>query len=213
MITRKAYFLWEGLTRHLAWATLGLCLIPYGVLLLNLRLDLHGDAAVASIPSPKLFVALALLGAVLPAVGAFTIVYRLVQDRERFQLRLLLQAYFCLILIFASGYALLQASSATPSFSGMIAVWAEARPATLAEHVAALHMLFFDALYLSVVTITTVGFGDLLPLSVGAKILTAIESLVGLGFMGLVLGHYFSVCTRCSPLSADDPAKRQEHHL
>lgn len=56
-----------------------------------------------------------------------------------------------------------------------------------------LHAIFFEALYLSV---TTVGFGDLVPLTRFGKVLTALEGLAGIGFVGVALGHYFSVCLR-----------------
>lgn len=76
----------------------------------------------------------------------------------------------------------------------MTTLWSPQGAATLEVHVDRLHAIFFDSLYLSVMTITTVGYGDLVPLTPTGKVLTAIEGLAGIGFIGVALGHYFSVC-------------------
>jgi voltage-gated potassium channel Kch len=141
---------------------------------------------------------LAVLGGVVPGIGLIVILGKLTRDRQRFRLRMLLEAYLSLILIFASGYAVLQASSLEPSVSGMELLWESTDGASLGEHVWRLHEVFLDGLYLSVMTITTVGYGDLLPLSPWAKTLSALEGVAGIGFIGVALGHYFSVCLhRC----------------
>jgi voltage-gated potassium channel Kch len=127
-------------------------------------------------------------------VGLWSVFAVLIRDRDRFRLPMLVMAYASLILIFASGYGILQASSIEPSFSTMPLLWQEAEGATLADHVRRLHAIFLDSLYLSATTITTVGFGDIVPLSPLAKVLAALEGVVGIGFVGVALGHYFSVC-------------------
>ena len=118
-------------------------------------------------------------------------VRRLIRERDRFRLGRVLEAYGCLVLIFTSGYALLQTSSAESSFVGMTQVWTS-EPGTLEQHVGRLHSTYLDSLYLSTITITTVGYGDMVPATGAAKLLTALEGLAGIGFIGLVLGHYFS---------------------
>ena len=47
---------------------------------------------------------------------------------------------------------------------------------------------FDDALWWSLVTTTTVGYGDISPESTGGRILAAILMLVGIGFLGMVTG-------------------------
>lgn len=47
---------------------------------------------------------------------------------------------------------------------------------------------FVRMLYLSAVTITTLGYGDIVPLSTKARFLVAFESVLGLVFIGLFLG-------------------------
>ncbi|KAL2612942.1 hypothetical protein R1flu_024634 [Riccia fluitans] len=48
--------------------------------------------------------------------------------------------------------------------------------------------VFIDALYICVVTLTTVGYGDLVPSSTAAKLFTCLYVLVGFGLVGALLG-------------------------
>lgn len=48
---------------------------------------------------------------------------------------------------------------------------------------------FFDALYFSTITLATVGFGDIVPVSSLARALVLVEVMVGLGLLGFLLGR------------------------
>lgn len=179
------------ISRRVALLTSLACIAPYLYLVMYLRLDLHGEKDMAVMPGNPVFAFLAAIGVALPCLGAMEMVRRLIRERDRFRLGRVLEAYVCLVLIFASGYALLQTSSAEPSIVGMAQVWTP-QPSTLDQHVERLHSIYLDSLYLSTITITTVGYGDMAPATGAAKLLTALEGLVGISFIGLVLGHYFS---------------------
>lgn len=60
---------------------------------------------------------------------------------------------------------------------------------------------FFSLLYFSVVTITTLGFGDITPVKTASQMLTASESLIGITLIGLFL----------NALSHDRSARDSEH--
>ena len=177
----------------IGWLGVAICGLPYVALLLYLRGSMHADADAATLPGPWFLALLFVVGGGTAGLGLAALLRRLAQERRVFQLGLLLQTYALSIAIFASWYAVLQSSAIEPAFSGIPALWGTA--ATLEEHVRRLHEVFFDAVYLSIVTITTVGYGDIHPVSVAAKLLTAIEGLLGVGFLGVALGHYF----RCVP--------------
>ncbi len=187
----------DFLKRHLFLLTLGFCLVPYIGILIYIRVVMHADIELATVPDRWFLVILSIVGIIVPSIGVFNIIKELVGERENFRLSSLLQAYAVLILIFASGHVLLQTGSLTPAFSGMPMIWEAGSPATVVAHISRLHEIYFDSIYLSVVTITTVGYGDILPLSPWAKILAAAEGMAGIAFIGVALGHYFSICGRC----------------
>ena len=186
--------------RRVLVATLFLCLIPYASLRVYLSGAMHVTDQLYDVPGPTFLAVLVLLGAVVPACGIALVLRRLVADRNRFRLRMLLEAYGALVVIFASTYAVLQTASTTPAFAGMPLVWVGAEAASQAEHLGRLHEVFADGLYLSIVTMTTVGYGDLVPLTLTAKMLSAFQGVLGIGFVGLVLGQYFAVCLHCQGL-------------
>lgn len=172
-----------------------LCLIPYFGMLLYLILGLHtiGDQA-HHVSTPFMLLCLAFVGGLIPAFGIIYILRNLLSNKKHFELRGILEAYASLIIIFASWYSLLQVQSHESAFEGMRTMWLAGKDVSLMTHISHLHSIFLDSLYLSIMTITTVGFGDMVPLTTFGKILTASESLIGVGFLGVVLGHYFSVC-------------------
>ncbi len=178
--------------------TLTASLTPYLGLLLVISLRMHGSAAEAAVPSPWILSGLFVLGVVVPCAGVIWTLRWILSGRLRFQLSALLEAYGALIVLFASSYAIAQASSTEASFVGLPLLWS-ADPVTLGVHIERLHDLFFESLYLSVMTITTVGYGDLAPISRLGKVVAAAEGLAGIGFIGIALGHYFSVCLHGRP--------------
>ena len=178
--------------RHLA-VSLALCGLPF-VGLVAFLLWSHRAVALLHPPSSGLLIVLGALGAIVPGLRVADVWRRLLGDPRRFHVALLLQMYASLILGFASVYTLLQASAVEPHFAGMATMWTR-EPGTLSAHLSALVSVFVDGLYLSVVTITTVGFGDIVATSSASRLVVAAEALTGVAFMGLVLGRYFSYCT------------------
>ncbi len=155
---------------------------------------MHGGSVEATVPHASVMVWLFALGVVVPIAGVVWIVRWVLRDGLQFRLLGLLEAYGALIVLFASAYALVQVGSVEPGFAGMPTLWSAGDPATLEVHVQRLHEVFFESLYLSVTTITTVGYGDLAPIAPLGKALAAAEGLAGISFVGVALGHYFSVC-------------------
>ena len=179
---------------RIAVLTFGLCATPYLGLRSYLALGMHETAAVATLPEPWILTGLFFLGVAVPTSGVVWTVRWVLKDGLQFQLAGLLEAYGALILLFASGYAIVQVGSIDPGFTGMPSLWSASAAETARVHVDRLHEVFYESLYLSVITITTVGYGDIAPLTWLGKILTAVEGLAGIGFVGIALGHYFSIC-------------------
>jgi hypothetical protein len=70
---------------------------------------------------------------------------------------------------------------------------------------------FVDALYFSTVTITTLGFGDITAISIVAKIIVIIVSLLGVLFIGLFLNAVSIAKSRLDALR--DKEKEKENHI
>ena len=77
---------------------------------------------------------------------------------------------------------------------------------------------FLDAIYFSVVTMTTVGFGDVTPLSEGGRLLTVLMILTGISLIPWQIGDLIKqliktanqankVCLGCGLSSHDTDAK------
>ena len=163
--------------------TIMLCFAPYLGLVAFLMIS-HHDEEVLRHPASVWLAGLATIGALAPLGRLGALVRLLVRERDRFRMSLLLQVYASLVLIFASLYALLQVGQVEPAFAGMLEFWSMEGPGTLGHHVAMLTRVFGESLYLSVVTITTVGFGDIVPVGAAARVLVMVEALIGIGFLG-----------------------------
>jgi voltage-gated potassium channel len=76
------------------------------------------------------------------------------------------------------------------------------------------HWTIIEALYFSVVTLTTVGYGDFHPTSSGTQIFTIIYILTGLGVLVALLAsvaeHY--VKQKSQPNPARDRLRARRHH-
>lgn len=182
------------LERRIGLSVAMFSLAPYLSLLGYMSASMHATENVASRPGSLFLCTLFLVGVLFPLAGTGLVLKCLVENRNEFRLRLLLESYFSLILVFATAFAVLQASSDSPSIRGMETVWDSTHAMSFAEHRNRLHDVYIDSLYLSALTITTVGYGDMTPVSAPAKLIAALEGIVGVGFLGLAVGHYFSVC-------------------
>ena len=169
--------------------------LPYLGLLGLLAIG-HRDAAAMIRPPGASLAILAALGGLVPlAVVVFAFV-RIIRDTSRFRPALLVELYAGFVLVFASSYALVQCAFDEPAFANAPVLWTGETSLAFTDHLERLHSVFGTMLYLSVVTMTTVGYGDITPLSASARTLTAIQSLCGVSFVSISVGHYFAVCTR-----------------
>lgn len=64
---------------------------------------------------------------------------------------------------------------------------------------------FADAVYFSTITLSTTGFGDIVPVSAIARILVAVEIMVGFGLVGFLLSRVAGLALPASRLSDRDP--------
>lgn len=62
---------------------------------------------------------------------------------------------------------------------------------------------YIDALYFSIITLTTIGYGDFSPQTTGGKVFTIFYIIVGIGvilaFINTIYTHYRSVTNRNEP--------------
>ena len=58
----------------------------------------------------------------------------------------------------------------------------------------------FDCMWWAIVTLTTIGYGDLYPITVGGKIFTSIIVLIGLGIIAIPTGLFASALTRTTQI-------------
>ena len=170
------------------------CLAPYAALLAYLAYE-HRAADVLHRPRDVFFGSLALVGGLLPLGVSLLVFVRMVRDTTRFRAVVLIELYVGLLLAFASLYAVVQVAGVDPAFSSMPTLWDDAGH-DFDGHRQRLHGVFGSSLYLSVMTMTTVGYGDIVPMSGLARLATAAQALVGVSFVGVSVGHYFAVCSR-----------------
>jgi hypothetical protein len=64
-------------------------------------------------------------------------------------------------------------------------------------------MVRFQALYFSFVTLTTVGYGDIVPVSKGARLLAAAESTAGVFFATIVIARLVALYSTTKPAATD----------
>ncbi len=62
---------------------------------------------------------------------------------------------------------------------------------------------FFHCLWWSIITLTTVGYGDVYPVTVGGKIFASIVALIGIGIIAVPTGLVASALTKASRIEKD----------
>jgi hypothetical protein len=60
-------------------------------------------------------------------------------------------------------------------------------------------LCFFDAYYFSFITLSTVGYGDITPLSRGARTLAMMEAMVGTLYMAVLISRLVALYSAQSP--------------
>lgn len=166
--------------------------VPYAGLLVYTRFGVHSNAQYITEPPLVLLVALTLAGVFFPAASAVLTAKAIYRARDRLQLKELACLYMLAIAIFASGYSMAIFASVDPVFKGVPAVWTSQGDLNLGECLYRIHSAYLHMFYFSTITMATVGYGDITPLSGLTRFLTAAQSLCAVAFVGLVLGHYFS---------------------
>ncbi len=171
------------------------CLVPYAGLLVFFLLSHQASDEIVR-PKGVLLASLALLGGLVPLGAMAIVMLRLVRDASTFRPWVFVELYAALILVFASLYALVQVGSEEPAFANAPVLWDATAAIPFDEHMTRMHSIFGTMLYLSVITVTTVGFGDIVPMSIAARSLVAVQALLGVSFITISVGHYFSVWAR-----------------
>ncbi len=171
--------------------------VPY-VGLVGFLLFEHWTVEAITRPEGGFFSILAVVGGLVPLTALVIVFLRLVRDTSRFRVSVLLELYAGMLVVFASLDSLLQCAATKAAFAGAPMLW-DGTAHSLADHIERTHAVFGTMLYFSVVTMTTLGFGDITPVSASARVLTAAQALCGVSFVSVSVGYYFAVCSsrRC----------------
>lgn len=168
--------------------------VPYAGLVGFLLLE-HWTLEAITRPQGMFFSILAIVGGLVPLSALIIVFVRLVRDTSRFRVSILLELYAGVLVVFASLDSLVQCAATQAAFAGAPTLW-DGAAHSLADHIERIHAVFGTVLYFSVVTMTTLGFGDITPVSAPARVLTALQALCGVSFVSVSVGYYFAVCSR-----------------
>jgi hypothetical protein len=134
-------------------------------------------------------VALTMVATVL-ATAALAMSYRF----HAVALERIVRLYLALVLLCANVNFLLHlhfSRGGTPPFHGVRAVWAAGAPGPTLQWDQFLPAVL-DCVHFSVVTLSTVGYGDTYPVLWYAKLVVDVEILMGLGITILTVGRHFA---------------------
>ena len=95
---------------RIAALSLALCATPYLGLRLYLAIGMHGSDTEVALPQPWILAGLFAVGVLVPVAGVLWTVRWVLRDRLQYRLSGLLGAYAAFVLLFASSYAIVQAS-------------------------------------------------------------------------------------------------------
>ncbi|MGE0226455.1 MAG: potassium channel family protein [Acetobacteraceae bacterium] len=158
----------EQLPGLMGWLFATMCVGALSFVVPRLHLDQFGEdiALLVAMALITLMVAAAVREVVLVMVDVSLVFESVAEQLDRLMMPVIafLTVYGLLIVVFACLYRIADMTSATPQFT---------------MHGEPYRVHFVDTLYFSVVTITTVGFGDLSPVSLLARALSGMEVVCG----------------------------------
>ena len=69
----------------------------------------------------------------------------------------------------------------------------------------------FNALYYSFVTLTTMGYGDIVPVSRAARMLAVSEATTGVLYVSILIARLVGMYSTVTPIQESDPDRRSDH--